>query len=176
MGSFYNSCLFVQFIIFLYPHVISRALPCAEEPPLHRSNSTNDSGLKTLSIRFSKSKNIDSFSRRGSCQLECPSPAFDSEGRETSPAPGLYTSYQRVLNYVQRTRLSGGRLIWLLPHPFPLSRQQIVSLSQSSCVSRRRACYRRGGKVGDEEGAKSYGGEAAWSSINHSIISVLYNI
>jgi hypothetical protein len=34
-----------------------------------------------------------------------------------------------------RTRLSRRRLNWLLTHPLPLSHQQVVSLSQASCVS-----------------------------------------
>jgi hypothetical protein len=42
---------------------------------------------------------------------------------------------QRVLNELQRTRLSRRRIVWLLPRPLPLSRQQVVFLSQSSCVS-----------------------------------------
>jgi septin family protein len=41
-----------------------------------------------------------------------------------------------VLLYTWRTRLSCGRVIWLLSHPLtPLSRQQVVSLSQPSYVS-----------------------------------------
>ncbi len=31
--------------------------------------------------------------------------------------------------------LSRRRMIWLLPYPLPLSREQVVSLSPSSCVS-----------------------------------------
>ena len=50
----------------------------------------------------------------------------------------MYVAYddatQRVLNDIQRTRLSCSRF-WLLAHPTPLSRQQLFSLSQSSCVS-----------------------------------------
>ncbi len=42
---------------------------------------------------------------------------------------------QRVLNDLKRTRLSRRLMIWLLSHPLPLSRQQVVSLSPSSCVS-----------------------------------------
>jgi hypothetical protein len=48
--------------------------------------------------------------------------------------------------------------------PYPLSRQQVVSLSQSSCVP----CLLRG-ELGQGEGggeAKSYDGEKAWSPIN----------
>jgi hypothetical protein len=44
------------------------------------------------------------------------------------------------------------RMIWLLPHPSPLSRQQVVSLSQSSCVS---PIQLTDGREGGE-GAKSY--------------------
>jgi hypothetical protein len=46
-------------------------------------------------------------------------------------------------------------MIWLLHHPF--SRQKVVSLSQSSCVSPVELTDRRGG------GAKSYNGKKAWS-------------
>ncbi len=43
---------------------------------------------------------------------------------------------QSLLNDLQKTRLSAGRMIRLLTHPLPpLSREQVVSLSQSSCVS-----------------------------------------
>jgi hypothetical protein len=53
---------------------------------------------------------------------------------------------------------------------FPISRQQDVSLSQSSCVSPVELTVRRGGGGrGDGGGAKAYDGEKAWSSIYHSI-------
>ncbi len=42
---------------------------------------------------------------------------------------------KRVLNDLQRARLSCRRMTCLLPHHLPLSRQQVVSLSQPSCVS-----------------------------------------
>ncbi len=53
---------------------------------------------------------------------------------------------QRVLNDCSRTRLSSGRMIRLHanPHP-PLSREQVVSLSQSSCVSPVELTDERGG-------------------------------
>jgi hypothetical protein len=48
---------------------------------------------------------------------------------------------------------------WLLPHSIPpLSCQKVVSLSQSSCVSRAGLIDSRGG---GERGAKSYDGEKA---------------
>ncbi len=56
-------------------------------------------------------------------------------------------------------------MIWLLPHPRPLPRQQVVSLSQSYCGSPVELTDGRRG------GAKSYDGEKAWSPINHSILS-----
>ncbi len=55
------------------------------------------------------------------------------------------------------------------PRPLPsrpLSRHQVASLSQSSCVS---PVELTDGRVG--RGAKSYERERAWSSINHSILS-----
>jgi hypothetical protein len=51
----------------------------------------------------------------------------------------------------------------------PLSRQQIASLSQSSCVSPVDLTERRGRESG--RGAKLYDREKAWPSINHSIPS-----
>ncbi len=50
--------------------------------------------------------------------------------------------------------------------PSPLSRQQVVSLSQSSCVRR---LLRRERGIGG--GDKSYDVEKAWSPVNHSILS-----
>jgi hypothetical protein len=58
-------------------------------------------------------------------------------------------------------------MIWLLPHP--LSCQQVVCLSQSSCVSLVELTDRR--EVGVGGGAKPCDGEKAWPSINHSILS-----
>jgi hypothetical protein len=58
-------------------------------------------------------------------------------------------------------------MIWLLPHPRPLSRQQVVTC-QSFCVSPVELPDRRRGGGG----VKSYDGEEkAWSSIYHSILS-----
>ncbi len=56
------------------------------------------------------------------------------------------------------------------PPPFPLSHQQVVSLSQSSSVSPVELTDRRVGER-NGEGAKSYDSEKAWSSINHLILS-----
>ncbi len=65
------------------------------------------------------------------------------------------------------------------PPRCPPSREQVVSLSQSSCVppveftegpSRVRGRERGGW------GAKSYDGEKAWPSINHSLLSALSNM
>ncbi len=53
--------------------------------------------------------------------------------QEASPADKR--PVQRVLNVLLRTRLSCGRMIWILPHPLPPSSQQVVSLSKSSFVS-----------------------------------------
>ncbi len=65
------------------------------------------------------------------------------------------------------------RMIWLLPWPFhPLSRQIVVPLTQSYCVSSDKLTDRRGGKGGGG-GAKFYDGEEAWSSIHNSILSGL---
>jgi len=63
-------------------------------------------------------------------------------------------------------------MIWLLPYPPPPSRQQVGSLSQSSCVSpveltddKREGEGAGGGRGGG--GAKLYDGEKGWSSIKH---------
>jgi hypothetical protein len=62
------------------------------------------------------------------------------------------------------------RMIWLHTTPFPLFRQQVVSLSQSSCVLSVDLTDGKGG--GDVRGAKSFNCEEALSSLNHSILSV----
>ncbi len=67
-------------------------------------------------------------------------------------------SHPENIEYLKRTRLSRRRMI-----------QQVVSLSQSSCVLPAELADRRGG--GGEGGAKSYNGENAWSSINRLILS-----
>ncbi len=55
------------------------------------------------------------------------------------------------------------------PSPSAVSRQQVISLSQSSCVSPVQLIDGRGGVEGGERGAKSYDYEKAWSSTNHSV-------
>ncbi len=86
--------------------------------------------------------------------------------------------HQRVLNaFLQRTRLSWDRKIRLLPHPFPpppISLQQDISLSQSSCVSPLELSD-WSGRQGGGRGAESINGEKTWSSINHSILSDLHH-
>jgi hypothetical protein len=53
------------------------------------------------------------------------------------------------------------------------SRQQVISLSHSSYyVSTVELTDGRGGGASVGGGAKSYDGKKAWSSINHSILSV----
>ncbi len=60
------------------------------------------------------------------------------------------------------------------PPPLPtlLSRQQVVSLCQSPCVSLVELTDRWGGE-GDGRGVKSNVREKAWHTINHSILSAL---
>ena len=74
----------------------------------------------------------------------------------------------KVFTDLKTTRLSRCRMVWLLPKPPPslLSRQQVGSLSQASCLSP----VERGGGGGG--GAKSNNGEKTWSSINNSILCV----
>jgi hypothetical protein len=68
--------------------------------------------------------------------------------------------------YSWPTMLSHRHMIWLYP-PFPLSRQQVF---QSSFVSPVELSYWRV-EGGGGRGTKSYDGEKAWSSINHSLLS-----
>jgi hypothetical protein len=56
----------------------------------------------------------------------------------------------------------------------PLSRLQVVSLSQSSCMSPVELTDGKG--VGGWRGAKSYDCEKYWSSIYHSILSMAYKL
>jgi hypothetical protein len=69
---------------------------------------------------------------------------------------------------ILRARLSCGRMILLLA---PLSRPQVVSLSQSSCVSP--VDLLTGGGEWGGRGAESYDRERVWPSVNHFILSVL---
>jgi hypothetical protein len=57
-------------------------------------------------------------------------------------------------------------MIWLLPHPLPspFPAASCLSFSVFLCVARERGEWGVGG-------AKSYDGEKAWSSIDHSILS-----
>ncbi len=57
------------------------------------------------------------------------------------------------------------------PPPPPLSLQQIVSLSQSSCVSPVQLTDGRRGGEGGRLGAESYDRKKAWASINCSLLS-----
>jgi hypothetical protein len=61
-------------------------------------------------------------------------------------------------------------MMWLSLTPYPISSQQDVSLSQSTCVLPIELTEGGGGARGGG-GAKSDDGEKDWSSINHSILS-----
>ncbi len=63
------------------------------------------------------------------------------------------------------TKLSFGRMIWL--HGPPPSRQQIVSLYPSSCVSPVQLCWR-----GEGAWSRIVRRKNAWASISRSILSV----
>ncbi len=83
---------------------------------------------------------------------------------------------QRVLTDLQRIRQSRRPPPYNFPPPPPptsLSCQQIVSLSQSSCMTPVELTDGRGGRAGGGEGAKSYDCEKHWSSINNSVLSEL---
>ncbi len=90
-------------------------------------------------------------------------------------SPLLYTFIQRVLNDLWRTRLSCRRMIWLLPRPLPPSPVNKLSLFLSLPVCCRSSLLT--GERGRVWGrAKSYNGEKASSSINHSILWQLFII
>ncbi len=79
--------------------------------------------------------------------------------------------HQRVLNNLQRTRLSRRHKIRLTPPP--LSRQQVVSFCQSSCVSLGQLSVGKGGGGARSQIIKP---RKAWPSINHSLLpDVLQN-
>jgi hypothetical protein len=84
-----------------------------------------------------------------------------------------YSVQQRVLNIecLERTKLSCGRMIRLHAHPLPPFPVSNFSVFLSLPVCRRSSLLTREGG-GDGRGAKSYGREKAWSSINHSVLSV----
>ncbi len=84
-----------------------------------------------------------------------------------APVRKLHSYNQRVLNDLYRIRLSC--VLWFGSWPTP-SRQQVVSLSQSSCVSPIELTDRIAGREGGR-GAELYDGEKAWTSINHLILS-----
>jgi hypothetical protein len=72
-------------------------------------------------------------------------------------------------------------VIWFgsSPTPFPLNSRQIISLSQSSCVSLAELTDERAGGgdwSGGAKSSKSQDGEKAWSPINHSLLSDMTDI
>ncbi len=81
-----------------------------------------------------------------------------------------------LLNYLQRTRLYRRLMIWLLPRPLPPSLPSVNSTCDTQeDWERETTCWRERGKEwGLSWGAKSYDGEKAWSSINHSILSAIH--
>jgi hypothetical protein len=73
---------------------------------------------------------------------------------------------QRVLKDLLRIRLSCGPMVRLLA-PSPLSREQVVSLSQSSCVSPAELTERVGAGGVLEVEPNHCDREKVWPSINH---------
>ncbi len=85
-----------------------------------------------------------------------PSVQFSHRGGRRTASPIEYWMIYRGPGFIA--------VIWFgfFPTPYTLSRQQVVYLSHSSCVSP---------VEGEGRGeAKSYDGEKAWSSINHSLL------
>ncbi len=76
---------------------------------------------------------------------------------------------QRVLNSLERTMLSRHCMIWLLPTPSfpPLPLVSSTGDTQKDW-ERETTCWRE--RRGGGEGAKSYDGDKAFVSINHSIL------
>ncbi len=72
---------------------------------------------------------------------------------------------QRVMNDLKTSKLSRGRMIWLLPHPLPLLRHTGRLRKKDNLLT--------GQGEGSGRGAESYDGKKSWSSINHSILSAL---
>jgi hypothetical protein len=62
-------------------------------------------------------------------------------------------------------------MIWLLPHPFPLSRHEARPSTRRKTEKERQHADGRGGGGGVRREANSYDSEKACSSINHSILS-----
>ncbi len=82
----------------------------------------------------------------------------------------LFTYIQRVLNDLERTRLSSCRVIWLLPNPLPPSPVCKLNWRHTGKLRKRdNLPTGEGGGLGG--GAKSYSGEKAWFSMNPSILS-----
>jgi hypothetical protein len=71
-------------------------------------------------------------------------------------------SSQGVSNELQMTRLTHDRMIWLRPHPLPLSRQ-LARRHTRRLRMRDNMLTGENGRGGG--GAKSYDDEKAWSSI-----------
>ncbi len=80
---------------------------------------------------------------------------------------GPVSYYQRILNYVQRTRLSRCRMI--CPPPLPVSKLTFFLRLLVWC--RASLLNGEGERKGDGGGAKSFYSEKAWSFTNHSILS-----
>jgi hypothetical protein len=82
-------------------------------------------------------------------------------------------NHQRVLNDLWRIRLSRRRLNWFLLHllPTPLPVCKFDRRHTERLSKRYNSLTGAWGGGGNERGAKSYDGEKAWFSINHSIRS-----
>ncbi len=95
---------------------------------------------------------------------------FEEEGGEVStPQRRTPGGAQRVLNDLQRPRLSCGHMIWLLV-PSPPPREQGVSLSQSSCVCRRSSLLT--GEGGGWARSRIILPEKAWPTVSHLVPTV----
>jgi hypothetical protein len=129
----------------------------------HWPRPRNPSPLPPPHLRSYTRAVLVSQDRRHLCELlSIPKQIINGVG----PLLSSYVYIQRVLlNDLWRTRRSRRPIIWLHPHPYPHS-----SVSK---LDRRHLgdSLLTGEGKGKGGGAKSYDGEKAWSSINHSILS-----
>ncbi len=85
----------------------------------------------------------------------------------TRHSQNLHTNAEGIELFIKEQAFSS-LMIWLLAQPLILSREQVVSLSQSS-LCRWSSLLKRVGRWWER--ARSYDGEKAWSSIYYQILS-----
>jgi hypothetical protein len=76
---------------------------------------------------------------------------------------------QRVLNDIERPRLSHGRMIWLLPHPLTPSPVSKLDRRHRGILRKRDSLVT--GERGRRWGRSQIDGEKDWYHVNHSMFS-----